>query len=174
MSLTHSPIAGAVLCGCVVAALMTACSRMGRVVVEDHDGQPCFGIENTVATRMGDPELWGLHIETQGDRGYETVWSFTMAKPVPFPPGRCLRYGQAPAEARMDSAPPPLQVGRLYSVGLGARVKDPSDQTLAYTAEFCVIRSAAGAPRVHEVRWDEKAGIWDRAACATPSAGSHS
>lgn len=166
--------ARAVLCACVIAALITACSRMGRVVVDDHDGQPCFGIENTVATRLGDPELSDLRIATQADGGYETVWAFTLERPVPFPPGQCLRYGEVPGQAVKHNSAPALQFGRLYTVGLGARVKDAGDPTVAYTAEFCVIRSAAGAPRVHEVRWDEKAGIWDRAACATPSAGSHS
>lgn len=127
-----------------------------------------------VATRMGDPELLGPRIETQGGRGYETTWSFTLEKPVPFLPGQCLRYGEVPGQSVAHTSPPALQFGRLYTVGLGARVKDPGDPTFAYTAEFCVIRSAAGVPRVHEVRWDEKAGIWDRAACASPSAGSNS
>lgn len=147
---------------------------MGQVVVEDRDGLPCFGIENTVATRIGDPELSELRIGAQGERGYETVWSFTLEKPIPFPPGQCLRYGEVPGKAAMHNPPPPLQFGRLYTVGLRAHVKDPGDPTFAYTAEFCVVRDSAGEPRVHEVRRHEKAGGWDRAACTLPSTGRNS
>lgn len=174
MSPPRSRMAGAVLCGCVVAALMTACSRMGRVVVEERDGLPCFGIENTVATRMSDPELSWLHIETQGEGSRETVWSFSVPKPIAFPPGQCLRYGEVPAEGVTHTVAQPLHVGRRYLVTLRARGNDPTDPTFAYTAELCLVRDSTGQLGVHEIQWDEKAGIWDRAVCAMPSAGSNS
>ena len=74
----------------------------------------------------------------------------------------------------MHNPPPTLQIGRLYTVGLGARVKDPGDSTIAYTAEFCMIRGSAGEPRVHEVCRDEKNGGWNRAVCTLPLSGRNS
>lgn len=58
-----------------------------------------------------------------------------------------------------------LTPGVVYAVTIGARVNDSSDPTFAYRGEFCLLAKAEVGKQVHQVKWDEAAGVWRREVC---------
>jgi hypothetical protein len=153
---------------CVHVTGCAARSRMGEVVVTQSGSQPCFGLENTAATRQGQHRLWSIAVyQRSGDRP-QPVWVFTVApqnQAVLMVPPVCVPYGQAPAQAAVSIAPIALETGVIYSVSVGARGTDASDPTLSYSGEFCLVRKASQPSTVHQIQWDAKAEKWQRDVC---------
>ena len=145
----------------LIAMLFTSCSGIGRAVVTDVDGQPCFSIPQNWDTRNG-LDLYDLSVSQnngpEAEKPYEDVWRFSVEPPgssIIARPGNCFLYGVTPARAT-QTVHQPLELYRVYHVFLHAR---PDNSPLrGYDAEFCVKPTANGKTMVQHVMWDEKAG----------------
>ena len=154
--------------GWLLATGCSATSRMGSVVVTQVGDVPCFALEDTRATRTGDPRLFAIDVYTFEARAGEPIWSFTVpfAGPgVPAPPTSCVTYGQVLPTAAQIRPPQALHTGVVYVIWIGARVKELSTSTQGYLAEFCLLRQPDQTLRIHQVRWDSSAGEWQREIC---------
>ena len=155
----------------LIAAQATGCaarSRMGEAVVTQSGSQPCFGLESTAATQLGQHKLWSIAVYQRSADKPQPVWVFTLApqaQALLMTPPICVVYGQAPAHAAVSTAPAPLQPGLVYSVSVGARGTDASDPTLSYSGEFCLTRKGNQQVSVHQVQWDAEASKWQRDVC---------
>ena len=156
----------------LIAALATGCaarSRMGEAVVTQSGSQPCFGLESTAATRLGQHKLWSIAVYQRSVDKPQPVWVLTLPpqnQPLLMTPPICVVYGQAPAQAAVTTAPSPLQPGLIYSVSVSARGTDASDPTRSYSGEFCLIRKGNQQVSVHQIQWDAGASKWQRDVCA--------
>jgi hypothetical protein len=155
----------------LACAHVTGCaarSRMGEVVVTQSGSQPCFGLENTAATRQGQHRLWSIAVYKRSGDKPQPVWVVTLApqnQAQLIAPPVCVPYGQAPAQAAVSTAPIGLETGVLYSVSIGARGTDASDPTRSYSGEFCLIRKTSEPITVHQIQWDAQAEKWQRDIC---------
>jgi hypothetical protein len=153
---------------CAHAAGCAARSRMGEVVVTQSGSEPCFGLENTAATRQGEHRLWSIAVYQRSGDKPQPVWVFTLApqnQALFMAPPVCVLYGQAPAQAAVSTAPIALETGIVYSVSVGARGTDASDPTRSYSGEFCLLRKAGQPSTVYQIQWDAKAEKWQRNIC---------
>ena len=143
-------------------------SRMGEVVVTQVGAQPCFGLENTAATRHGQHQLWSIAVYQRSGSDQRPVWAFTLPPLAQAPlltPPACVPYGETPAKATVKAAAAALQPGVVYLVSMSARGANPHDLTISYSGEFCLVPAAEQRPSVHQVQWDNKAGKWQRDVC---------
>lgn len=142
-----------------VALVFTSCSSIGRAVVTEVDGQPCFAVEKTWSSRNGLP-MHGLTVvqrDYPGTRPYSHyVWTFRVDPPgssIVTRPETCMRYGVTPKGATQETLLP-LEPYQVYSVGIDAAPENSG--MIAHTAEFCVRPASAGPPRVITVIFDKK------------------
>lgn len=143
-------------------------SRMGEVVVTQSGSQPCFGLENTAATRQGEHRLWSIAVYQRSGDKPQPVWVFTLApqnQTLLMTPPVCVPYGKVPAQAVVSTAPAVLEPGLIYSVSVGARGTDASDPTRSYSGEFCLLRKTSQPTTVHQIQWDAKTEKWQRDIC---------
>lgn len=143
----------------LVALAFTSCSSMGKAVVTEVDGQPCFAIEKTWSSRNGLP-MHGLTVvqrDSPGARPYsKSVWTFRVEPPgsaIITRPEKCMPYGVTPEGATQKTLMP-LEPYQVYSVAIAAAPENSG--MIAHTAEFCVKPAPAGQPRVITVIFDEK------------------
>jgi hypothetical protein len=168
----------ALVAGLLMLSMASGCaarSRMGAATIQpDVSGQPCFGIENTPATRSGGPVLESVTVSTQGGGQVASrpVWSF-MIEPrrsgMPLMNAQCISYGRTPKGMRLLTESSPLEPGVVYVVSMGVRLADPDDSTQAYQGRFCLIPGSP-KPGVYEVLWDARAGQWMTAPCSAKPA----
>ena len=153
---------------CAHATGCAARSRMGEVVVTQSGSQPCFGLENTAATRQGQHKLWSIAVYQRSGDKPQPVWVFTLApqnQALLMTPPVCVPYSQAPTQAAVTTAPIALETGIVYSVSVGARGTDDSDSTRSYSGEFCLVRKTNQPATVQQIKWDAQAGKWQRDVC---------
>jgi hypothetical protein len=146
---------------------------MGTVIVQQSGDVPCFALEDTTATRRGNPKLGSITVSAgTGESGPapRRVWSF-MVEPsstgIPFPVGQCMPYGQTPAgvKTRTLVQAEPLVAGVVYVVSISAELSDPNDSTQGYSSEFCMIKQDGGIVRVHQIKKDVSVRMQQRALC---------
>ncbi len=163
-----------VVIGLGTLLLLNACasdarSRQGRAVVTGvASGAPCFSIEDTSATRGGNPRLRALSVYAESGPDTGKIWSYLVqpdSQGVPIQRSSCSAYGQMPADAQVLQQPSELIPGILYSVEMNVKLDDPTNPTFMYVAEFCLILQPDRTIRVHQVRWDKAAGKWQRDIC---------
>jgi hypothetical protein len=160
--------------GLVVATTCFSCvatSSMGKAVVSDVNGLPCFSVPANSATQSGVPldALGVTKMKGKKEVGYPTeVWYFRITPPgetMLVHPKDCILYGQVPKTAQQEEFEP-LQSYQVYSVFMQAVPKDSNLQ--GYRAEFCVTASESGKKKVLVVPWDESARKWQYEVCAKP------
>lgn len=147
----------------VMASGCAARSGMGTAVVSQAGEVPCFGVESTVATRHGNPELQAISVT---DQKGNPVWRFIFAPSAPGIPlavGQCVQYGAKLPEMRVYVEPRQLEAGTLYTVMVNASVDDPQEAIHLYSARFCVVRQPGAAVRVHQI--ESKEGKPQAAVC---------
>lgn len=165
---------------CALAAVLTigtqavscsATSRVGQVRVTEAGGRPCFAIPDEPETRRGEMRLFALTVSEIASTSWKTLpaqlWAFTAEPPGTYlrtDARTCVRYGDAPGQAKITNPAAPLQHGRVYAVEINARPASPSSPTLGYTAEFCLKRDGDRV-RVQTVSWDEAAKRWRYELC---------
>ena len=152
----------------LASASCTASSRMGRAVVTQIDGTPCFGIPHNAETRNGVP-FTTVNVTKNNAPGATTLpelvwlsWIEPRGKTILLKPGTCIRYGKLPAPAHQETFIA-LQPYKVYSVMLQA-VPEGSNLR-GYDAEFCLIPDAAQKHRVQVIPWDEQASRWRYELC---------
>lgn len=163
----------------VLSLFGSACaarSGMGMAVVTQSANLPCFGIESTRATRLGNPQLQAISVSiADGEGKGSPVWR-AMVSPVapriPLPVGQCVQYGASLPDGQVLEAPRPLVPGRVYSVTVNAVVEDPSEPVFLYRADFCMVRRPGQAVRVHLVERKEGKPQADACGLLAPSAAS--
>ncbi len=162
------------LCALLVAVSFTSCSGIGRAVVTEVDGQPCFSIEKNWTTRNGLP-MYGLLVsakEAHFDNPDEYyIWRFDIQPPgksIPTLPGKCMRYGATPALATQHVLKP-LEPYTVYHVFIDAKSDGP---IFGYKADFCIKPSEPPGKRVFVVPFDEKSSQWRYDLCARPAPAS--
>lgn len=144
---------------------------MGKAVVTDVGGLPCFSVPKNWDTRGGIPlETLDVTKENGPDAAipYEQVWAFHMEPPgesITTWPDKCFAYGMTPKRATRDVLTP-LQAFQVYSVFIHAI---PDGTSLrGYDAKFCIKPAVNGSSRVLTVPWDDAAGRWRYDLCAPP------
>jgi hypothetical protein len=134
-----------------IASGSYAYSRMGEAEVRDDDGAPCFTVTKKEEKRADGKVLFqAISISDRTVKPAVEVWGFGTE-----PAGRrqfitnaeCYRYGEIPVGAAGEVAPP-LQPGRLYSVGINAHPEDSTDPTHFYSARFCLAPLANGKVKI--------------------------
>lgn len=134
-----------------IASGSYAHSRMGEAEVRDVGGVPCFTVTKKEEKRADGKVLFqAISISDRTVKPVVEVWGFGTE-----PAGRrqlitnaeCYRYGEIPAGAAGEVAPP-LQPGRLYSVGINAHPEDGTDPTRFYSARFCLVPLTNGKVKI--------------------------
>ena len=150
----------------------SATSRVGQARVTEAGGLPCFAIPDEPETRRGGMRLFALTVSETVSGSWKSLpaqlWGFAADPPgtaLQSSSRTCVRYGDAPAQAKVTQSAAPLQPGRVYAVEIDARPATDSSPTRGYKAEFCVKREGDGATRVHTVPWDELAKRWRYEVC---------
>ena len=145
------------------SATCTASSSVGRAVITDVNGLPCFGVPNNAETRDGVP-LFTVIVTKRNLPGATTLpekvwfsWIEPRGKSILLKPGSCIRYGVLPPSAQQEFLVP-LEPYSIYSLMLQAFPQNSSLR--GYKGEFCMIPGAGNKLRVQVVPWDEKASTW--------------
>jgi hypothetical protein len=162
----------------VAAAVMTvlcmsveATSRMGRAVVTESNGLPCFAVPSDAETLGGIP-LYDLLVSEPKSRDWKALpdelWGFAIEPPgysIAVLPQNCIRYGNTPNSAKQRTLKP-LQPFHVYAVSIGARPKDSG--VIGYNAEFCLKPANDGRMTVQVIEWDRITRKWQYDVCAKP------
>ncbi|HDS1651640.1 hypothetical protein NJH49_14140 [Stenotrophomonas maltophilia] len=153
--------AGAVLCTLLPIGDATAYSGFGAAVIEDREGNPCFGLPSRALEWMRSPRR--LHALTvyQGDTVKTWSFMYDSAPPQLLASGQCIVYGALPASATLLRSPQPLLPGTLYEVYLNAPTNGP---IRGYRARFCLKAAPDGSIQVIPVSHDKHTG-WSAAVC---------
>jgi hypothetical protein len=144
-----------------------ATSRMGEAEVRMDRGQVCFSPTAAELRRPGAADLRAGVVTNMTAKPVSEVRAFKVAPeamPISLADGACLPHGSN-VQVSQQTGPVGLAPGNVYQVLLLPKLSDRSDPARGFTAEFCLFRSPDQALRVHQVRWDEKAGKWQRDVC---------
>lgn len=152
----------------LLATPCVALSRMGEAVVRMDSGKVCFAPAPGELGRPGASDIGAVFVTNVSAQPAKEAWAVQLvydAGPFRIPRGGCLAYGQQ-LPALHQVGPAELEPGVIYSAFLKPRLTDRQDSTRGFTAEFCLLRNADQTLRVHQIQWDDKAGRWQREACA--------
>jgi hypothetical protein len=98
----------------------------------------------------------------------ERVWHFKIgpaASSIQAYPGKCYRYGIAPAAAEQRGSKA-LQPQHIYTVDIKAKHKGTNLK--GFQAEFCMRPVSNGKFQVVSIPWDEKNNKWNYEVCELP------
>lgn len=125
---------------CLSVSASWASSRMGTAEVLLQDGQACFNVPAKDAKRDPAARLQVIVVSdaSKGSQGMDWSMNFDRVKGRAISSVRCFPYGQVPEDATSGPVPP-LSDGKAYNVYLNVRASDPSDPTMGYSANFCVV-----------------------------------
>lgn len=153
--------AGAVLCTLLPIGDATAYSGFGAAVIEDREGNPCFGLPSRALEWMRSPRRLHALMVYQGDTVKTWSFMYDSAPPQLLASGQCIVYGALPASATLLRSPQPLLPGTLYEVYLNAPTNGP---IRGYRARFCLKAAPDGSIQVIPVSHDKHTG-WSAAVC---------
>lgn len=153
--------AGAVLCTLLPIGDATAYSGFGAAVIEDREGNPCFGLPSRALEWMRSPRRLHALMVYQGDTVKTWSFMYDSAPPQLLASGQCIVYGALPASATLLRSPQPLLPGTLYEVYLNAPTTGP---IRGYRARFCLKAAPDGSIQVIPVSHDKHTG-WSAAVC---------
>jgi hypothetical protein len=140
---------------------------MGNIRLTQVGEQPCFAVADTATNRRNPPLLHALVVSEKGQNPPKEVWGISMpnASKLLMPPDTCIHYGQLPIGAQVVTPPMRLQLGQIYGGFVNASPENPSNRISFYTVEFCLIKDASGATKVHEIQWDKTQERWRYDVC---------
>jgi hypothetical protein len=133
-----------------------ATSDIGRAIITERDGQPCFESSDPSAMRR----LQAIVVYDISAPPSPSVWRVQIEPEQEFNrPGICVTYGQTFTSQKLNQPAMSLSVGRVYAVFLNAPSANPRDPLRGYEAEFCLVAQPGNAkPVVRQVFWDSKQG----------------
>lgn len=139
---------------CAAAAAV----RTGEVVVrEGNAGVPCFSISEREELRAGAPNFHAITVGEAGAGARGAMWTMAMPAARTFPVSfrMCVPYaGRLPVLPQTPALA--LQPGQVYEVVIEARPPLAAKAPRSYRGRFCVLKAAAGVPRVRMAVADAK------------------